>query len=133
MEHIGTYFKITVSALGTVITYLFGGWSSLLGILLTFVVIDCITGWMAARIDGKLSSSVGFKGIAKKIMIFAFVAIAHLIDVALGTEIFMIAAIYFYLANELLSITENAGRMGADFPPAIKNAIEILSEKGDVK
>lgn len=120
---------MAVAGIGTVITNLFGGWSSVLGILITFISIDFISGWAAARVDGKLSSKVGFKGIAKKVMILGFVAIAHLIDVVLGTEVAMVATLYFYLANELLSITENAGVMGVPFPPAVKNAIEVLSGK----
>lgn len=130
MENLGTYFKMAVAGLGTIITYLFGGWSSILGILLAFVITDYITGWMAARYTGKLSSSIGFKGIAKKILIFAIVAMANLIDQVLGTDMIMNATIYFYLANELLSFTENVGRMGVDLPPAITKAIAILNEKG---
>ncbi|MPW25941.1 holin [Alkalibaculum sp. M08DMB] len=133
MEHIGTYFKTFVAVFGTLVTYLFGGWSSLLTILLAFVVIDYVTGWMAAGIGGKLSSSVGFKGIAKKVLIFGIVAIANLVDKALGTEIILTATIYFYLANELLSILENAGNAGIPIPPVITNAVQILNDKGDVE
>lgn len=133
MERLETYFKMAVAGLGTLITYLFGGWSSLLGILLAFVVIDYITGWIAAKVHGKLSSSIGFKGIAKKVMIFSIVAVAHLADMAIGEAIFMTATIYFYLANELLSITENVGRMGVDLPPTISKAVEILNNKGENK
>ena len=128
MEHV---FKTSVTALGGIIGYLWGGWNALLGILLAFVIIDYMTGFIAAGAEGKLSSQVGFKGIAKKIMIFILVAVAHLIDQALGGDknIFRDATIFFYLANELLSIIENAGRAGLPIPKQLTNAVEILRGK----
>ena len=103
----------------------------MLTILLTFVVLDYITGVAAAGKEGKLSSNVGLWGIAKKIMIFGIVAIAHLVDTALGdAHLFRDAAIFFYLANELLSVTENLGRIGVPIPGAIQRAVEVLRGKG---
>jgi len=126
-------YKFSMIALGGIVGYLWGGWSALLGILLAFVIIDYITGFIAAGAEGKLSSRVGFKGIAKKILIFVLVAVAHLLDEALGgnNDIFRDAVIFFYLANELLSIIENAGRAGLPIPEVLKNAVEILKGKGD--
>lgn len=128
MEHV---YRITMTVLGGIVGYLWGGWSALLGILLAFVVIDYITGFIAAGAEGKLSSEVGFKGITKKILIFVLVAVAHLLDEALGgdNDIFRDAVIFFYLANELLSIIENAGRAGLPIPETLKNAVEILKGK----
>jgi toxin secretion/phage lysis holin len=123
-----------VAVSGAVASYLFGGWSSLLSILLTFVVIDYITGVSAAAKEGKLNSEVGAWGIVKKVSIFAIVAIAHLIDRALGdSHLFRDAAIFFYLANELISVLENIGRLGAPIPPGLKQAIEILRGKSGDK
>lgn len=133
MEKIETYFKMAVAGIGTLITYLFGGWSPLLNILVAFEIIDYITGLAAAKTHSELSSSVGFRGIAKKIFIFVVVAVGHLTDIALETEVVMNATIYFYLANELLSFTENVGRMGVKLPPAISKSIEILNSKGEEK
>ncbi len=129
---VGPLFKTVVALGGGAASYLYGGWSSLLGILLAFVVIDYITGFVAAGIEGKLSSGVGLKGIAKKIFIFVMVAVAHLADQAIGTEIIRNAAIFFYLANELLSITENSGRIGLPVPPMLTKAVAILQDKGEV-
>ena len=128
-------YKFSMTALGGVIGYLWGGWNALLGILLAFVIIDYITGFIAAGAEGKLSSEVGFKGIAKKILIFVLVAVAHLLDEALGgnNDIFRDAVIFFYLANELLSIIENSGRAGLPVPDVLRNAVEILKGKGDEK
>lgn len=126
-------FKTITAFGGALASYLFGGWSALLGILLSFVVMDYITGVIAAGIEGKLNSSVGWKGITKKVGIFVIVAVANLVDKALGdAHIFRDATVFFYLANELLSIIENAGRIGLDIPGPLRKAIEILKDKGDV-
>jgi len=106
----------------------------LLSILLTFVVLDYASGVLAAAKEGKLRSDVGLWGIAKKVMIFAIVAVAHLVDTALGeASLFRDAVIFFYLANELLSLIENAGRLGAPIPGIIKQAVEVLRGKSGDK
>lgn len=131
MENI---YKTIFAVGGAAASYLFGGWSSLLNILLTFVVIDYITGFAAAAKEGKLNSEVGMWGIAKKVGIFAVVAVAHLVDRALGdAHLFRDAAIFFFLANELLSVIENAGRIGVPIPPVLQRAVEILRGKGEAK
>lgn len=125
MDHV---YKFSMTALGGIIGYLWGGWSALLGILLAFAIIDYMTGLIAAGVEGKLSSSVGFRGIAKKILIFVLVAVGHLLDKALGgqNDMFRDATIFFFLANELLSIIENAGRAGVPIPQILQNAVEVL-------
>jgi toxin secretion/phage lysis holin len=129
MKHI---FQSFFAVVGTVLTYLFGGWSAVIGILIAFVVLDYITGVLAAGSKGKLSSAVGMRGIAKKIGIFVLVAIAHLVDRALGDgTLIRDAAIFFYLANELLSIIENAGALGVPIPDILLRAVEILKGKAD--
>lgn len=129
----GKLYKLIIAIFGSVITYLFGGWSALLELLVVFVTIDYITGMAAGATEGKLSSSVGIKGISKKICKFAVVGISYMIDKTLGCDtLFRDAAIYFYLANELLSIAENLGRMKVPLPPVIEKAILIFSQKGDV-
>jgi len=127
------WFKPVVAVSGAAASYLFGGWSALLSILLTFVVLDYVSGVAAAAKEGRLRSDVGLWGIARKVAIFAVVAVAHLVDSALGdAHLFRDAAVFFYLANELLSITENLGRVGAPIPPVVQRAVEILRGKGDV-
>lgn len=122
--------KSIVAVGGSLVTYLFGGWSTLIQILLAFVVIDYVTGVLAAAIRGKLNSNIGLKGIAKKVFIFVIVACGHLADNAMGTQdTVRDAAIYFYIANELLSILENAGEIGLPVPDILKNAIERLKGK----
>jgi len=128
-------FKIIVGVGGGLASFLFGGWSALLSVLLAFVAIDYVTGLIAAGVSGELNSNKGWVGIAKKVSIFFIVAVAHLVDGALGGEAHMFrdAAIFFYIANELLSITENAGRIGIPVPDRVVNAVEVLRGKGEDK
>lgn len=127
-------FKTICSIGGALASYLFGGWSALLGVLLAFVAIDYVTGVLAASIEGKLNSSIGWKGITRKVLIFIMVAVANFVDRALGdSHIFRDATIFFYLANELLSIVENVGRAGLPVPAVIQQAIQVLKGKGEVK
>lgn len=125
-------FKTIVAVGGSMVSFLFGGWSSLLSILLVFVAIDYASGFLAAAKEGKLNSEVGLWGIAKKVFVFVIVAAAHMVDLALGDgNLFRDAAIFFYLANELLSIIENAGKLGVPIPTKLKSAVEVLKGKGD--
>ncbi|MEN0648924.1 phage holin family protein [Caldifermentibacillus hisashii] len=123
-------YKTITTAVGAIVGYIFGEWSVLLQILLAFVIIDYVSGLLASGVEGKLSSKVGFKGIAKKLMIFVLVAVGHLVDKAIGDgSMIQNAIIFFYLGNELLSILENAGRTGLPVPEQVKNAVEILKGK----
>lgn len=127
-------FKSLVAIGGATASYLFGGWNVLIQTLLLFVAIDYLTGCIAAGYKGKLSSAIGFKGIAKKVFIFLVVAIAHQVDKMLGdAHLFRDATIFFYLANEVLSIVENGGVMGVKFPPVMQKAISVLQNKGGVE
>lgn len=127
--------KGTFVAAGAIAGYLWGGWGQIMGILLFFVVADYVTGFIAAGIEGKLSSEVGLRGIAKKVLIFAVVAIAHQVDIITGTGAHVVrdAAIAFYIWNEALSILENIGRTGLPMPEQLKRAIEVLQGKSGEK
>jgi toxin secretion/phage lysis holin len=128
------FYKFGATSTGAVVGYLFGGWSALLQVLVVFVIIDYLSGLLASGVEGKLSSKIGFKGIAKKIMIFCLVAAGHLVDKAVGQgHLIGDSIIFFYLGNELLSILENAGRTGLPVPDQIKNAVDILKGKGEGK
>lgn len=124
------FYKTTTAGVGAIVGYLFGEWSVLLQILLAFVIIDYISGLLASGVEGKLSSKVGFRGIAKKLMIFVLAAVGHLVDKAIGDgSMIQNAIVFFYLGNELLSILENAGRTGLPVPEQIKNAVDVLKGK----
>lgn len=105
----------------------------MLTLLWWIVVIDFATGWAAAWINGELKSRKGFYGIARKVAIFLMVTIAHLIDRILGdAHYFRDAVIFFYLANELLSVMENVGRMGLPMPDVLRNAVKIFESRSQV-
>lgn len=126
------YFRPLAAVFGGLTSFLFGGWSSLLTALLFFVVVDYLTGVMAAGKEGKLSSQVGFWGIAKKFGVFVVIAIAHRLDHSFGTgDVMRDAAIWFYLANEALSILENLGRLGVPIPSFIQQGVKVLNEKAN--
>ncbi|PNP90612.1 hypothetical protein BMT55_11570 [Listeria newyorkensis] len=127
-------FKAAVTAGGAVVGLLFGGWGVLVQVLLIFVVADYLTGVLAGIYNGELSSKVGFKGIAKKIAIFILVLIAHQIDVVMGDKnMLRDAVIFFYLANELISMLENVARMGLNIPDKLKYVIGLLQNKAGEK
>ncbi|WP_102348983.1 phage holin family protein [Bacillus sp. Marseille-P3661] len=124
--------KLLIVGSSSILSLLFGGWSVLLQVLVIFIVIDYVTGLIAAGFNGKLNSRIGFRGIAKKIIILALVAVAHGIDVVLGgTSFFRDTVIFFYIINELISIIENAGNVGLPIPTVLKEAIEALKKKGN--
>lgn len=116
--------------LGSIGTYAFGGWTEMLSLLCWFIVIDYATGIIASLKEGKgLNSSVGGFGLAKKGLILLVIFMAHRIDITLDINYVMDGAIYFYLANELISIVENYGRIGFPLPPVIKRVIAVLKDK----
>ncbi|QYK62572.1 phage holin family protein [Paenibacillus sp. S25] len=129
-------FKFSTALGSSAVTYFYGGWSGVLGVLLALVVFDYVSGLIAAGVEGKkgtgpgLKSKIGLIGIARKVFIFAMVAISHLIDGVLGdSHLFRDAVAYFYMANELLSIFENGGRIGVPIPAVIRQAVEVLKSK----
>ncbi|WP_314588680.1 phage holin family protein [Paenibacillus terrigena] len=115
---------------GSVVTFAFGGWSQLLTFFLVAITVDYITGVAASLREGQgLNSNTGFWGIARKVFMLFIIMLGHQMDLLLETEIIMSGAIYFYLANELISITENYGRLGLPLPQKIRDMIQILKQK----
>lgn len=101
--------------------------------LLAFVVIDHITGVMCAVVDKKLSSAIGFRGIFKKVLIFALVGIGHILDTyVIGTgSVLRTAIIFFYLSNEGVSLLENAAHLGLPIPEKLKSVLEQLHDRAE--
>jgi toxin secretion/phage lysis holin len=119
---------------GCAIGFLFGAVDGLFYALVAFAVLDYLTGLINAVIKRKLSSRVGFDGIFKKIMLFVIVAVANIIDVqVLGGEhaVLRTAVITFLLANEGLSILENACSIGVPVPKKLRAVFEQLKDKSD--
>ncbi len=122
------WLKWLVALVGGLLTSLLGGWDLALQVLVLFVVFDYATGLVAAYEEQNLNSRVGFKGIAKKILLFVPIAVAYWLDMLLGQEILRNLAIFFYIANEGLSMMENLGRAGVPFPVQIQEALEQLKK-----
>jgi toxin secretion/phage lysis holin len=122
---------LALSVIGSFTSFLFGGWDSLVVILVCLVMIDYVTGVIASALEGKLSSKVGFHGIAKKVLIFIMVAVSHLLDVVIGWDNHLLRdmTIFFYLVNEFISIVENASRTGIPIPEFLIKAIEMLKNR----
>ncbi|WP_455716672.1 phage holin family protein [Anaerosporobacter sp.] len=109
--------------------WIFAGFDSLIYALIAFTAIDYITGILLAIHTKKLSSTVGFKGISKKFLIFLIVTMGNIIDnyvVGTGRTIRTLV-IMFYLANEGFSILENAGQLGLPIPEKLKDALQKLN------
>ncbi|MEK3814262.1 phage holin family protein [Bacillus sp. FSL K6-1284] len=133
------FYKGVIAVAGGIAGFLFGGWSVLLTILSVLVIIDYASGLVAAGINGEMKSKVGYIGITRKVFVFAIVGVAHMIDLLLienGIEmgfLVMTVTIVFYCVNELISITENAGKMGVYVPEPITKAIEVLKQQNKSK
>ncbi len=125
--------QLILTAIGGYIGYFLGGFDGLIYALVAFVVIDYITGLMAAVIEKRLSSGIGFRGIFKKVLIFTLVGIGHIIDFHLiekGSAV-RTAVIFFYLSNEGLSIMENAAKVGLPIPEKLQIVFtELRREEG---
>lgn len=114
------------------VTYLLGGLDQALQILLWMIVIDYATGFMAGAWSKSLSSQIGFKGIAKKVMILVIVVVAVQVDKVLGNvNMIRLTVIFFYISNEALSILENASRIGVPLPNFLKNMLKVMKDQSD--
>ena len=117
--------------IGTCTICFLGGWDKIIQCLIVFMIIDYITGVMAAYYLKELSSKVGFIGIAKKIVIILIITVAVMFDKAVGNTdmVFRTATCFFYIANEALSILENATKLGLPLPKKITEALLQLKNK----
>lgn len=133
MKEFWTTIQLLFAGIGGWLGWFLGGCDGLLYALLAFVVIDYITGVMCAVIDRKLSSAVGFKGIFKKVLIFALVGVGHILDTRIigAGSVLRTAVIFFYLSNEGISLLENAGHLGLPIPKKLKTILEQLHDRSE--
>lgn len=131
IDLIWTKVQIAITALGGCLGYFLGGMDGLLIALLVFAVLDYITGIMCAIADRKLSSAVGFRGICRKVLIFALVGVGHILDTqVVGTgSALRSAVICWYLSNEGISILENAAHLGLPVPDKLRTVLEQLHDR----
>ena len=135
-------FLLRVGALGSIVGSFVGGWDTYLRVLLVLMVIDYFTGIIVAWIfkaskkssTGGLSSQSSFKGLIRKGMMLIMVIVGYQIDIIIGWNDFVRNAVIFgFIANEVISIKENAELMGIPISSPIKKALAILQDKGDVE
>lgn len=133
MKELWTTVQLVFAAVGGWLGWFLGGCDGLLFALVAFVVIDYITGIMCAVVDKKLSSAVGFKGIFKKVLIFALVGVGHILDTRVigAGSVLRTAVIFFYLSNEGISLLENAGHLGLPIPKKLKSILEQLHDRSE--
>jgi len=138
MKTIWTWVQIALAAVGGWLGWTFGELDGFVYMLVAFVVIDYITGIMCAIVEKSLSSAIGFQGIFKKVMIFAMVAVGHMVDTHIigpsgvvgDYSAIRTAIIFFYLANEGLSLLENSARLGLPVPKKLKDVLAQLRKHG---
>lgn len=134
MQNVIDKIELAFAGLGGILGWFFGGFDGFLYALVVFVVMDYFTGVLAAGIQKKLNSEVGFKGIAKKVCIFILVGIAHIVDAQIlqnGSAV-RTAVIFFYLSNEGLSVLENSAVIGLPIPDKLKDMLaQLAAEKED--
>ena len=125
--------QLIFTAVGGWLGWFLGGSDGLLFALIAFVVIDYITGIMCAVADKKLSSAVGFKGICKKVLIFALGGLGHILDTRVigAGSVLRTAVIFFYLSNEGISLLENAAHLGLPVPKKLKDILEQLHKRSE--
>lgn len=128
----------TLAAIGGAIAGLFGGWDIMLKVLVVVMVIDYITGWIVAILGnsvktetGHLDSNIAWKGLLKKGLALLVVLLGALLDKAVGQSVFRNMIVWFYIANEGLSILENLALAGVPFPTGMKNLLEQMKSKSD--
>lgn len=128
-----------IGVIGSLIASAFGGWDAALITLMLFMAIDYISGLLVAGVfhnskkteTGTLESRAGWKGLCRKGMTLLFVLIAYRLDLAIGVDYIRNAVIIGFMANELISIVENAGLMGLPLPAVISKAIDVLTKQAE--
>ncbi len=128
-----------IGVVGSWIASLFGGWDAALTTLIMFMAVDYFTGLIVAGVfhksektqNGTLESRAGWKGLCRKGVTLLIVLVACRLDLVMGSNFIRDAVVIAFIANETISIIENAGLMGVPIPAVITRAIEVLKEKSE--
>ena len=133
IDLIWTKAQIAITAIGGGVGYFVGGMDGTLIALIIMMALDYISGIMCAIVDKTLSSAIGFKGIAKKVLILMLVGVANIVDLhVVGTgSALRGAVICFYMSNEALSLFENAAHIGLPVPDKLRDALAQLHGRKD--
>ena len=135
IDLIWTKIQVAITAIGGWIGWFLGGVDGMLIALIVLMALDYISGVMCAIEDKKLSSAVGFKGIAKKVLILMLVGVANILDtnVVGGGAVLRGAVICFYLSNEGLSLLENAAYLGLPIPDKLREILAQLHNRSETE
>lgn len=120
--------KIFIIGIGSLLSYLLGGFDNTIIFLVIAMCLDYITGLIYAWHTKSVSSRVGYIGIVKKVLIFFVIVIAHQIDVSMNiTEpIFRTSVCWFFIANECISLLENCSNIGLPIPKKLQDALQQI-------
>ena len=129
------WIKGAIAALGGAAAYLWGPWDALINALIALVALDYVTGVICAAANKRLSSEIGFKGLIKKALIFALVAVAGVADkvIPATNQAIRAAVILFYTANEAISIMENAAELGLPVPKRLKGMLTKAQNESEAE
>ena len=124
-------FKNIMAGIFTVLSFLFGDMEGLMVALIALIILDYISGVIAAAVEKRLSSEVGAKGIAKKLFMLLIVALANIVDInVIGDgHVLKTVTVVFYICNECISLIENAGRIGVPVPKKLLDVLEQLRDR----
>ena len=129
-----TLFNFITGTLLTAIVYFLGGWDMAIQVLVVMMILDYITGILKAIFNKEINSYVGVKGIIKKVGYLIIVGVSVMLDRLMGdTGAVRNVVIYFFVANEGISIVENWVAMGLPMPQVIIDTLEQIKQKGDQK
>lgn len=128
-----------IGAVGSFIAGALGGWDTAIITLGSFMMIDYATGFIVAAVfhkskksdSGGLKSHEGWKGLCKKGMTLLLVVVANLLDKQIGANYVRDAVCIFFIANEGISILENAALMGIPIPKWLSQALDVMQEKAE--
>ena len=125
--------KNILAGVCTILSFLFGDIEGMMVALIALIVLDYISGVIAAAVEKRLSSEVGAKGIAKKIFMLLIVALANIVDInVIGDgHVLKTVTVVFYICNECISLIENAGRIGVPVPKKLLDVLEQLRDRDD--
>lgn len=129
MEKLFNDVSIAIGLIGGLIVSFLGGWDGLAITLVSFIVLDWITGLLKAIYNKELSSYKGFKGIIKKVVILIVVGVTVLLQNNMGIPAIREIVMMFFIANEGISLLENVSQMGVPFPEKLKDVLIQLRDK----
>lgn len=135
MDKLKLFLDGMIATCASLFAFLYGDITPLFWAVLAFMVLDYITGVIVAIVRKELSSEIGFKGLAKKFLILIFIALAHILDVnVLNTyPVLQSAVMMFFIANEGISLVENAAKLGLPIPSKFLDILKQLKKQGETE